>query len=181
MLAKLTCLSCGHVGMEGDASLGYPVCSHCGEIFDRSQVVCTECATLNSVDRVGCSNCNAPLAQACPQCGARNWIEVVDCADCGQPLDIVDQVLARHTNRFDDTLASQRERAASIKEETEASSRERMAALRAQEQEYIQRIAAAHARREAEQRRVAKIIIVFAALVAGGLVVAVIAFVALSS
>lgn len=159
MLDKLTCLKCNHLGLVADREHGHPICPNCVEVFDHDQAVCPDCLTLNPSHRQYCLQCDAMLERKCSHCGESNWSGAAECVECGRPLDLVDQVITRQTADFGRTLEERRAQAASIKAQTEASSRERLAALRAQEDEYMARIAAAKNRRDAEQKRFAKYII----------------------
>ncbi len=181
MLDKLTCLNCNHLGLVADREHGHPICPNCGEVFDSNQVVCPDCQTINPSHRQYCLECDAMLERKCSHCGESNWSGAAECVQCGRPLDLVDQVITRQTADFGRTLDDRRAQAAAIKAQTEASSQERLAALRAQEDEYMARIAAAKDRRDAEQKRFAQYFIAAVIGVAFCLLIAAIAYVVITS
>lgn len=83
---------------------------------------------------------------------------------------MVDQIIARHTGGFGDMLQDQRSKASEIKAQTEASSQQRLEELREQERRYRQRIAEAQARRDAEQQKIMKVVLLAAVGLVGLLV-----------
>lgn len=109
-----------------------------------------------------CQYCGTSY-QVCPSCRHASSLHIEVCSFCGEPLTIVSQVIARHESpRVNPRWLKQaRAKAASIKAYEESASLERMDALMEIEHRREEALARENARRQAQDRSILTIILLF--------------------